>query len=178
MPANNFSLPYLSQLALVETKWFLLKLGLFLAGRRSLDAKDWLRSQLVRFPFWARGQLEFAKHSVLHSDLAHAYSGALAVLELSKNPKLCARAKHILGKCFLGKSDLDQALINLEAALKYLPESWDLREDLAACYMAQKKFAEAHSQLVAVPDGLLSPSAVAVLVFLESKLRGENESAT
>lgn len=142
---------------------------------RNTTLRAWLRRCLIKVPYWSHGHLEFAKLSIQISELAYAYSSALAVLELSKDLKERAAAQHVLGKCFLGKSDFDSAQAYLERSAKFLPENFELKEDLAACYMGQKKFAEALNALVAIPQAQLSSSAKAVFEFLKSKQVIEND---
>ena len=133
----------------------------------------WLKTTLRRTPYWMRGHLLFAEHSMQLHDRASAYAGAVTVMASERSADTLKRAAQFtLAKCYL-QSGAPETTIRILSALESgaaLPVS--ALEDLSAAYMARNDFARARQILEGVSGEQLSPEGTAARDYLRQKQEG------
>ena len=66
----------------------------------------------------------------------------------------------------------EQATPILETLAKKYPKRHDITDELAACYVALERYAEANEALGRIPGGAISAQALAAKQFIEHRLKG------
>ena len=123
-----------------------------------------LRAMLRRRPFWLSGHLVLARLSLELGDLAAAYASAQAAVHLAGGSLVSARAKKILGQCYLRGGDCESAAAVFRDVVAALGDDYEAKEELAAAYMALGDGASAQQVLKTIPDHKLSFQAKAALM--------------
>ena len=131
---------------------------------------EWLQTKLRQTPYWAKGHLELAKHSLTQNDIACAYASAHAVCALSQKAESNDVAQHILAQCYLRKGAPARSVDILnKLILKGADNQHSINEDLAAAYLALGNYSDAHSVIKRIPEDKISAEGRAALSYLKAK---------
>ena len=139
-----------------------------LASERHNHESDWLKSELRKVPYWARGHLLVGERSLAQEDIATAYASAQAVLQL-KQSKLTRSGKLLLSRCYLKRGAFEQAKEILEELHTLYPADYEINEELAACYLPLSNHAKVVELLASIPEAKLSQPAKSALYFSRQK---------
>lgn len=135
-----------------------------------VSTSELLRRLLRQIPYWRRGHLLLGELAIQDDDIATAYAEALAAQALSGARGKCERSEILLARCYLKRSAFEEARRPLEELVARLPNRWDIREDLGACYIGLQLWAEADTALRAIPEQARSAPAQAALRYSQRKL--------
>lgn len=136
-------------------------------------ADSWLRSRLRRWPYWAHGHVELASVALRRDDIASAYAAALSALRLVSRGDLAERANVSLGRAYLRRGETTRARQLFEAVLSQRPHDVGLKEDLAACLIAEGEYSRADEIFTSIPHGKLSAEGASARLFVRAKMKGD-----
>jgi Tfp pilus assembly protein PilF len=122
-------------------------------------------------PQWIEGHLHLGEEALITGDIATAYASAHAVfqLESAEGSLRRAQARFLLGRCYLRRGDSVKAVSELLPLIASKEIEYQVREELAAAFMAQGDVAAAKMHLEAVPIDKLSQAGMAALKYVRSK---------
>ena len=139
------------------------------------ERQRWLREQLRRFPFWARGHLELGSAALQDDDVATAYASAVAALKLAPGGHGAVRASAVLGRAYLRRGEGERAVEMFERCVPHAPGDVGLREDLAAAYLLVGNAVAALEALEAIPLERRSAEALAALAYARKQTQTESK---
>jgi hypothetical protein len=130
-----------------------------------------LRALLQRCPYWSRGHILFAEHSLQLDDIASAYASLQGVLILPLSKSRSIRAQHLLAQCYLKRGQSEKAA-QILLALWAISHHEAIGEDLAAAQMSLGQESEALGVLESIDGKILSQSSHTALTYLKRKKSG------
>ena len=146
------------------------------AGKyHSPDDREQLREQLVKkllrkIPYWSAGHLRLATRALDRNDLALAFASAQAARTVAATSAAQVEATRILARCQLKAGEYESARSTLVALRETSPQSWAVREDVAALMIHQGDYRAAAVELGAIPEQDLSAEGRAALEFVKGKV--------
>ena len=132
-----------------------------------------LRKLLRWYPRWEYGHLLLGDYSLALEDLSSAYASALAVLALTKRSSIREKALLLLAKCYVRGGSVNKA----EPLLKELLSEGDatlhgeVREELAACFVAEERWQETLTLYNSVSENTLSVEIRSALALSRKKIQ-------
>lgn len=137
----------------------------------SSHQSEHLKRLLRRYPTWSDGHRLLSEASLACDDIATAYASAICYRHLAKSSPISrSNALLLLGKCFLRRGDWRSALSFLGEAQSICPESFAVKEEIAAAHMLGGDYSAARSALNQIPHESKSPEAKAAEAFVKSKV--------
>ncbi|HMO01824.1 MAG TPA: tetratricopeptide repeat protein [Oligoflexia bacterium] len=138
---------------------------------------DWLeafayyvRSQLIKKPFWFRGHLFFARYGREKKDLQFAYASALALERLARTAHQRFLAKLELANTHLACGNFEQALSIFRSIFERKRANFEVLCGQALALFGLTKYKEARETLELIPKEKRVPEVSLLLDSINAKL--------
>lgn len=129
-----------------------------------------MRHLLRRVPYWFSGHLELASLLIERKAARDAYMSAKAAGQLARSASQGEAVALISGRALLALGAFDEARLEFTPLLSSPRYGAVAREELAACAIAQERFAEALQLLSELPTASRSEAVTSMLRYVKAKL--------